>query len=253
MSIATEIERLQTAKADIKAAIENKGVTVGNGTIDTYAGKIGEIEVGDYDQGYEDGYNEGNSIYYATSAGSIYRSAIFPENAELTVRFKNTPNDFGNFAFTAINLKALKIISENKTNNSANYVNAFRSVPTLEKLDITEHEAKPNALNWAFLGDINLKSILGKWDLSECAECTLWLSSCSKLENIEFASNTIKISISFVWCPLLTDKSIQSIIDGLADLTGGTAQTLTLHSTVGASLTDEQKAVITAKNWTLVY
>ena len=43
MSIATEIERLQTAKANIKAAIENKGVTVGDGTIDNYAEKIGEI------------------------------------------------------------------------------------------------------------------------------------------------------------------------------------------------------------------
>ena len=49
MSIATEIERLQTAKADIKAAIENKGVTVGDGTIDTYAQKIGEISSGNYE------------------------------------------------------------------------------------------------------------------------------------------------------------------------------------------------------------
>ena len=43
MSIATEIQRLQTAKANIKTAIENKGVIVGDGTIDIYAEKIGEI------------------------------------------------------------------------------------------------------------------------------------------------------------------------------------------------------------------
>lgn len=43
MSIATEIQRLQTAKADIKTAIENKGVTVGDGTIDTYANLISQI------------------------------------------------------------------------------------------------------------------------------------------------------------------------------------------------------------------
>ena len=43
MSIATEIQRLQSAKADIKSAIENKGVTVGDGTIDTYAKFIDEI------------------------------------------------------------------------------------------------------------------------------------------------------------------------------------------------------------------
>ena len=46
MSIATEIQRLQQAKADIKTAIEEKGVTVGDGTIDTFADKIKEITGG---------------------------------------------------------------------------------------------------------------------------------------------------------------------------------------------------------------
>lgn len=46
MSIANEIQRLQSAKADIKTAIENKGVTVGDGTIDTYADLISQISVG---------------------------------------------------------------------------------------------------------------------------------------------------------------------------------------------------------------
>lgn len=47
MSIASEISRLQTAKADIKTAIENKGVTVAdNLTISSYASKIDEIQTG---------------------------------------------------------------------------------------------------------------------------------------------------------------------------------------------------------------
>lgn len=46
MSISTEIERLQTAKANIKTAIEEKGVTVGEGTIDTYAELISKISSG---------------------------------------------------------------------------------------------------------------------------------------------------------------------------------------------------------------
>lgn len=56
-----------TSKADIKSAIENKGVTVGDGTIDTYAEKIGEIETGgsgDYEQGYEDGKSEEYNIFW---------------------------------------------------------------------------------------------------------------------------------------------------------------------------------------------
>lgn len=47
MSIASEITRLQTAKANIKTSIENKGVTVSSdATLDTYASLIDSIETG---------------------------------------------------------------------------------------------------------------------------------------------------------------------------------------------------------------
>ena len=73
------------------------------------------------------------------------------------------------------------------------------------------------------------------------------------LKEVRFVEKTIPISISFTSCANLSADTIQRIIDGLADLTGGTAQTLTLPATVGGKLTDEQKAPITAKNWELVY
>ena len=47
MSIASEISRLQSAKADIKTAIEAKGVTVpSNATIDTYDTYVSQISGG---------------------------------------------------------------------------------------------------------------------------------------------------------------------------------------------------------------
>ena len=46
MSTATELQRIIDSKAAIKTAIEGKGVTVGTGTIDTYAAKIDEITTG---------------------------------------------------------------------------------------------------------------------------------------------------------------------------------------------------------------
>lgn len=47
MSVATEIQRLNTAKADIKAAIEAKGVTVpSSATIDTYDDYVSQISGG---------------------------------------------------------------------------------------------------------------------------------------------------------------------------------------------------------------
>ena len=59
--------------------------------------------------------------------------------------------------------------------------------------------------------------------------------------------------INFSGAQHLSDASVQSVIDHLKDLTGQTAQTLTFHAAVAAKLTEEQKATITAKNWTLAY
>jgi hypothetical protein len=79
-----------------------------------------------------------------------------------------------------------------------------------------------------------------------------WFTNCPNLENITF-EGVIVVNIAFPSSSILSDASIQNIIDHLADLTGGTTQTLTFHATVGNKLTDTQKATITAKNWTLAY
>ena len=71
--------------------------------------------------------------------------------------------------------------------------------------------------------------------------------ACTELKEIRFVSGSIKLSLNFSNCSKLSAESIQSIIDGLATIT--TAQTLTLNSAI--ILTDEQKATITAKGWTL--
>lgn len=72
--------------------------------------------------------------------------------------------------------------------------------------------------------------------------------ACTTLREIRFFSETIKVSISFVYCSQLSAESIQSIIDGLA--TVETMQTLTLHTDIIAKLTTEQITTIVNKNWT---
>ena len=46
MAVTDQIIRIRNAKAALKESIENKGVIVGDGTIDTYAEKVSEIEQG---------------------------------------------------------------------------------------------------------------------------------------------------------------------------------------------------------------
>lgn len=64
MAISDEIARLQQAKADLKTAIENKGVTVPSSTkLDGYADLVDSIETGGGGSSSSDGW----AYYYAPS------------------------------------------------------------------------------------------------------------------------------------------------------------------------------------------
>lgn len=126
----------------------------------------------------------------------------------------------------------LKIITLNiDTSKCTNYLNAFTQMLALEVIDGTPFD---------FSSVTNASYMTGFANIPKLVEC-------------RFVSNNIKLNFNISKSPNLSADTIQSIIDGLADLTGGTAQTLTLHATVGAKLTETQKATITAKNWKLVY
>lgn len=74
---------------------------------------------------------------------------------------------------------------------------------------------------------------------------------CNSLENItiegKFGSN-----VDFKSSSKLTTESVDSIGNAVIDLTGQTSQTVIFHKDVIAKMSDEQKAVFTNKNWTLV-
>ncbi len=106
-------------------------------------------------------------------------------------------------------------------------------------------------LNLTFSGCTNLVTI----PLLKLINVTKYenpFSKCEKLQNITI-DGSIDVNFNISATAVLTNDSVQSIIDHLKDLTGQSAQTLTFHTDVGARLTDAQKATITAKNWTLVY
>ena len=74
--------------------------------------------------------------------------------------------------------------------------------------------------------------------------------NCSKLTHFGGLQN-VKFSYSLSSSPLLTHDSLINCINGLTDLTGETAQTLTLGDTNLAKLTEQEIALATAKNWIL--
>lgn len=122
-------------------------------------------------------------------------------------------------AFQVCNdLTEIHLSNTNKV-ESWNYAFASRYIETIDILDFSG----ATAINYQTLGQ------------------------CPALVNLKFVPNTLKKSLHLGASLLLSAESIQSIIDGLA--TVETAQTLTLHKDI--VLTDEQKATINAKGWTL--
>lgn len=108
-----------------------------------------------------------------------------------------------------------------------------------------------NVKNWymAFAGANSLET-LQELDLTNFANGN-GAFRCQNLVHFSIVPGTAKVNMDFRYLSKLDDESIQSIIDGLADLTGGATQTLTLHEDIKAKLTEEQIATITGKNWTL--
>lgn len=240
MSISTEIQRLETAKADIKTAIENKGVTVGDGTIDTYAQKITEISGGGI-----------NPLNYAVTIPS-FQGVDFTDCPDFVVEVPNfegkSTGGFGN----TTNLQSVKLIC-NIRNVALSMNSYFYGSRQLKTIDFSDFNTLFGSVTSTFGSCGKLERIIGTLDFSNVTAFANTFGQCVKLQEITVAANCIKANLSFSACPLLSAETIQSIIDGLADLTGGTAQTITFHADVGGKLTEEQKAAITAKNWTLVY
>jgi hypothetical protein len=188
-----------------------------------------------------------NGIYYASKLASLFEFSEFPENYNLTLKLQKAVSIAS--VVRGSNVKSVKLISVDKESTfEANH--SFRECSLLETIDLTDYSRKPSTFDYAIFNSNTLKRILGVLDLSQCTSCNYGFHSTS-LEEVEFVPNTIRINIRFP-SPNLTDASIESIINGLADLTGGTAQTLTLNG-VGTKLTETQRARISAKNWTLAY
>lgn len=122
----------------------------------------------------------------------------------------------------------------------------FGSASNLEEVELKFSTKNIKEYSATFSSSFNLKRIIGVLDFSSATVVSLF-SGCTNLEEVKFEPNTLSLSISLANSSNLTSESIQSIIDGLATVEA--AQTLTLNKAI--VLTDEQKATINAKGWTL--
>lgn len=142
------------------------------------------------------------------------------------------------------------------TGISINIINMFSLAPNIipDKLKTVSFSPKININNAKLLfnGRYSLQTIVGELDFSFIGDAdsqNLTFNGCTSLKEVRFTNESIKYNLSFAQSSQLSDESIQSILDGLANVTE--TRTLTLHSKVYAKLTEEQKQSATDKGWTI--
>lgn len=214
-----------------------------------------------YKAGVADTENKYEWVSYLSNLGTAFYNKEFPADTELHIHM----NKFGGYASEAFqackNLVSLKLSCNEfvpyvSTITGANLTGFFRYSYYIKKVDISELKCSISNAYMAFANCSALEEIIGELKTADGTTTNIFLNAfvgCTELREIRFAEGTILNTISFGNSNKLSDVSIQSIIDGLADLTGATTQTITLHKDVDAKLTDTQRAAISAKNWTLAY
>lgn len=132
-------------------------------------------------------------------------------------------------------------VSNWDTSNVIEMNNVFASCSQLQYLDVSKWDASQvTSAENIFFNNHKLNSIVGNRTIDDV------------LANNIGALNGLNVGLSF-WSARAIDRaSLRAIINGLADLTGQTAQTLTLGATLLAKLTEEDIAIATNKNWTIV-
>ena len=209
-----------------------------------------------YDAGYQKGKSEGGGKDYLQYAMQpTFAPSFFDDVGEesLTFTFLYTTSLFRLFMNVQNNTVKHITINANQTITNIGQLLYGALDNTLERLTINFDTSK--VTNFGHLANNRraLKVIDGlPLDFSSATGAlTTVFGTLFALEEIRFVPNTIHANFDLQQSPLLSAESIQSIIDGLADLTGKDSCTLILHADVKAKLTEEQIATITSKNWTL--
>ena len=188
-------------------------------------------------------------------------------------------------------LEEVKGIENWNTSSVINLFCFIRGVKTLinKRLDLTKWKVSNVTNVQNFISNSNIELNIENWDTSKITDFSIMFfqntstyanivgtnaESATKINNMFDGANIetivgdytldevinknikvlngLKINIPNTFGGKnLNRASLRALINGLADLTGQTAQTLTIGETLIAKLTEEDIAIATAKNWTI--
>lgn len=223
MTIAENLNRILEAKADIKQAIENKGVTVGNIMIDGYAEKINEIPqevIGSGKWVIPDGTKFKDSTFSVIDTENMDVSNVTKMNyffygCDNVKSFSVSSWDTSKVTtmenmFMGTNVSSLDLSTWN-TSSLNNIGGMFAVNNTLKNVNVTGWDtSKVTDMSGVFSLCQNLNTISGyeKWDTSNVTDMNGVFGSCNDITSLDLTnwdtSNVTDISGMFKECYRLT-------------------------------------------------
>lgn len=139
---------------------------------------------------------------------------------------------------------------------SQSWTRAFRIDTSVEYFNLKNISFSPKLIGTSFVymfyNQQFLENITGEIDftkISSATNITLMFYACNNLKEVRFTKESLKYNLQMAQSDSLSLESLQSIIDGLGNVT--TTSTLSLNSTAYNKLTEEQKQSATDKGWTI--
>ncbi len=139
---------------------------------------------------------------------------------------------------------------------SLSWTRAFRIDVSIEFFNLKNISFSPKLIGtsfqYMFYNQQYLENIDGEIDFTRISTTTgtnLMFYACNNLKEVRFTKESLKYNLQMAQSKSLSLESLQSIIDGLGNVT--TTRTLSLNATAYNKLTEEQKQSATDKGWTI--
>ena len=136
------------------------------------------------------------------------------------------------------------------------WIRAFRIDTSVEYFNLKNISFSPKLIGtsfqFMFYNQQFLENIDGEIDFKRISSTTgteLMFYACNNLKEVRFTKESLKYNLQMAQSKSLSLESLQSIIDGLGNVT--TTRTLSLNETAYNKLTKEQKQSATDKGWTI--
>lgn len=138
---------------------------------------------------------------------------------------------------------------------SLSWTRAFRIDVSIEFFNLKNISFSPKLIGTSFqsmfYNQQSLENIDGEIDFTKISatDTDLMFYACNNLKEVRFTKESLKYNLQMAQSKSLSLESLQSIIDGLGNVT--TTRTLSLNATAYNKLTEEQKQSATDKGWTI--